>query len=210
MKKILIQFLVISILLILETELLKIIIKYDQLIYNSLSEKLTSEQIHGFFEIQDKWKWISYVFVPIYILLKTSTIATILYVGGFFFSHVKITFKQLWSAVITAEFVFLLIPLLKIVWFYFFETTYKLEDVQYFMPLSALNIIGYQGLEAWYIYPLQTLNLFEVAYWLVLAFYLGKATQTNIDNGLKIVAFSYGAALLLWVVIIMFVTLNYS
>ena len=70
--------------------------------------------------------------------------------------------------------------------------------------------MGYQGLEAWFIYPFQVLNLFELAYWLILAFYIGKATKTNMDNGLKIVASSYGLALFLWVAVIMFFTLNYS
>ena len=92
-----------------------------------------------------------------------------------------------------------------IFWFY-----YKLEDIQYFYPLSALNIVGYQDLEPWFIYPFQTLNLFEVTYWLILAYFIGKATQTSMDQGLKIVAYSYGSALLLWVVTVMFFTLNYS
>jgi hypothetical protein len=163
-----------------------------------------------FFEFQDKWQWVSYVFVPIMVLIKTSLIASTLYIGTFFFSKMPIAFKQLWAIVISAEFVFLLVPVFKIIWFYFFQTNYKLEDIQYFYPLSALNIVGYKNLEPWFIYPFQTLNLFELAYWLILAYYIGKVTKTTMDNGLKIVAYSYGPALLLWVVTIMFFTLNYS
>jgi hypothetical protein len=70
--------------------------------------------------------------------------------------------------------------------------------------------VGNKDLEPWFIYPFQTLNLFELVYWLILSFYIGKATQTSMDKGLKIVAYSYGSALLLWVVTIMFFTLNYS
>jgi hypothetical protein len=47
----------------------------------------------------------------------------------------------LWGFVIIAEFVFLLVPIFKIIWFYFFQTNYTLEDIQYFYPLSALNIV---------------------------------------------------------------------
>lgn len=187
----------------------KVIIS-DELIYESLAEQLTTKQIHKFFEFQDKWQWVGYIFVPIIVLIKTSLIASTLYIGSFFFSKVAVTFKQLWGFVLTAEFVFLLVPVFKIVWFYFFQTNYKLEDIQYFYPLSALNITGYNNLEPWFVYPFQTLNLFELAYWLILAYHIGKATQTNMDNGLKIVGYSYGSALLLWVVVIMFFTLNYS
>lgn len=94
----------------------------------------------------------------------------------FFFSKTPIKLKQLWIFVISAEFVLLLVPIFKILWFYFFEPNYNLEDVQYFYLLSALNIVGYKGLEPWLIYPFQVLNLFELAYCLILAYFIGKAT----------------------------------
>jgi hypothetical protein len=210
MKSTLLKCIILSIFLILLVEITNTILNFKGLFYNSLSEQLTKKQIHHFFELQDKWVWIGYTIVPILLLIKTSLIASVLYIGTFFFSKVTVSFKQLWTIVISAEFVFLLVPLFKIAWFYFFQTNYKLEDIQYFYPLSALNIVGYKGLEAWFIYPFQTLNLFELAYWLILAYYIGKATQSNMDSGLKIVGYSYGSALLLWVVTIMFITLNYS
>jgi hypothetical protein len=191
-------------------EATKTLLNFDALVYNSLAEKLTLGQIKNYIEFQNKWQWLTYILLPLLILIKTSLIASTLYLGTFFFSKIQVTFKQLWGFVITVEFVFLLVPVFKIIWFYYFQTHYNLEDIQYFFPLSALNIVGYKGLEPWFIYPFQTLNLFELAYWLILAHYIGKATQTNMDNGLKIVACSYGPALLLWVVTIMFFTLNFS
>lgn len=210
MKSTFSEYLLLSISLIVITEITNSVLNYKGLLYNSLSEQLTQKQIQHFFEFQDKWQWLSYVFVPILLLIKTSLIASTLYIGTFFFSKIPVTFKQLWVIVISAEFVFLLVPVFKIIWFYYFQTHYKLEDIQYFYPLSALNIVGYKDLEPWFIYPFQTLNLFEVAYWLILAYFIGKATQTSMDKGLKVVAYSYGSVLLLWVVTIMFFTLNYS
>ena len=209
-KSSLLKWLIFSISLILLSEITNKALDFKGLLYNSLAEKLTNKQIQHFFEFQEKWQWVGYAIVPIMVLIKTSLIASALYIGTFFFSRVAVTFKQLWGFVLTAEFVFLLVPVFKIVWFYFFQTNYKLEDIQYFYPLSALNIVGYKDLEPWFVYPFQTLNLFELAYWLILAYYIGKATQTSMDKGLKIVAYSYGLALLLWVVTIMFFTLNYS
>ncbi|WP_291122582.1 hypothetical protein [Flavobacterium sp. UBA6046] len=210
MKITFLKYLILSIALIVLTEITNNILDFKGLLYNSLAEKLTNKQIQHFFEFQDKWQWLRFVFIPIILLIKTSLIASTLYIGTFFFSKVPVTFKQLWGFVVKAEFVFLLVPVFKIAWFYFFQTNYKLEDIQYFYPLSALNIVGYKDLEPWFIYPFQTLNLFELAYWLILAYYIGKATKTTMDQGLKIVAYSYGSTLLLWVVTIMFFTLNYS
>ena len=209
MKSTFFKYLILFIILILLEEIIKRLFDFKELLYNSLSLQFTQKQIQLFFEFQDKWQWVGYAIVPIMVVIKTCLIASILYIGTFFFSKIPISFKQLWTIVINAEFVFLLVPMFKIVWFYFFQTNYTLEDIQYFYPLSALNITGY-NIFPWFIYPFQTLNLFELSYWLILAYYIGKATQTNMDKGLKVVMYSYGPALLLWVVTIMFFTLSYS
>jgi len=195
------------------------IFNIEELTYFTIQNKVTKEQLEEIFNFKKKWEWVSYFIIPVLLLIKTALVASILYIGTFFYSKTKVTFKQLWDIVVKAEFVFLLVGVLKIIWFYFFQTSYTLEDLQYFYPLSILNIVGYKGLDAWFIYPLQTLNLFELAYWLILAYYISKiASPTKnfegnnykMDFGLKIVATSYGSALLLWVVVVMFFTLNYS
>lgn len=89
------------IVIILSEELLNI----DHLVYNSLSEKLTAKEITKIFEYQDKTKWLNYVVFPLILLIKTSLIASTLYIGTFFFSKIKVAFKQLWAIVVRAEFV---------------------------------------------------------------------------------------------------------
>lgn len=213
------NYLLVSILTIILSIATKYILFIDILIYNNLSNKITALQLNQFLNLQKKWEWLSYLIIPLILLIKTTLVASVLYIGTFFYSKTKVTFKQLWHIAVKAEFLFLLVGVAKIIWFYFFQKSFTLEDLQYFFPMSALNIVGYKGLEAWFIYPFQTLNLFELAYWLVLAYYIGKiASPTKngviskypIDFGLKIVATSYGSALLLWVVVVMFFTLNYS
>ena len=205
-----ITFILLTLFIIIEGICFSKIFKIDDLIYDSILNRTSKKEISDYLNFKERWKWLSYILVPLLLLTKTSLIASTLYIGTFFFSKVQVAFKQLWAIVVSAEFVFLLPPVFKIAWFYFFQTNYKLEDIQYFYPLSALNIVGYKDLEPWFIYPFQILNIFELAYWLILAYYIGKATETNMDKGLKIVAYSYGPALLLWVVTIMFFTLNYS
>lgn len=191
----------------------------NNLMYDSYINNLSLEQIQEIINLKNKWEWLSYAIIPLILLIKISLIASVIYIGAFFYSKVKVTFRQLFNEIVKAEYVFLGVGVLKIIWFYFFQTNYTLEDLQYFYPLSALNIVGYKGIDAWFIYPLQTLNLFELAYWFLLSYYIGKITSPTgkiennkypVDFGLKIVASSYGSALLLWVVVVMFFTLNYS
>ena len=191
-----------SLALLALTELTKYLLHFDKLIYNSLAENLSLSQIERFFKMQDKWKWLGYVFVPLFVFVKTIIIASVVYTGIFFFIKKPPTFKEIWNIVLKAEFIFLLVPICKIVWFYFFQTNYKLEDLQYFFPLSAINITGYNGLESWLVYPLQSLNLFEFAYVIYLGYEIGKITQTNHDNGLKIMAYSYVPMMVLWVAVV--------
>lgn len=187
----------------------KEILNTEIVIANSLAEKLTHSQIEDALNLRDKWEWLAYIFLPLLFLIKISIIAAILDIGCFFYSK-EIKYKKLFNIVVKAEFVFLLVIVFKTAWFYFFKTDYNLEDLQYFYPLSALNIIGYEGLQPWFIYPFQVLNLFELAYWIILAYLIGKELDENTDKGFSIVASSYGVSLLIWVVGVMFFTLNMS
>ncbi|MBC3757255.1 hypothetical protein H7U19_02485 [Hyunsoonleella sp. SJ7] len=185
------------------------IIGTKEMVNELFLEKLTQSQSQEFLESQKKWKYLSYVAVPFLLLIKTSVISVILHAGCFFFER-DLSYKKLFNIVVKAEFVFLLVIVFKTLWFYVFQQDYTLEDLRYFYPLSAINIFGYDDLQPWFVYPLQVLNLFEFAYWIILAYLLGKAINENTDKGLTIVASSYGIGLLIWVVAVMFFTLNMS
>ncbi|WP_340075575.1 hypothetical protein [Leptobacterium sp. I13] len=175
----------------------------------SLSDRFTREQVENILNFQQKWEWIGYVFLPILLLLKIAIIAAIIDVGCFFFDK-EIKYKKLFNIVVKAEFVFLLVIVCKTLWFYIFQPNYTLEDLQYFYPFSVLGIIGYKGLDVWWVYPFQLVNLFELAYWVILAYLLGKTLKIKTEKGFSIVASSYGIGLFIWVISVMFFTLNMS
>ena len=187
----------------------KELLNTEELVINSLAEQLTTKQIEKALNFQQKWEWIAYLLLPLLLIIKISIIALILDVGCFFFDK-EIKYKKLFNIVTKADFVFLGVMILKTIWFYVFQQDYTLEDLQYFYPLWALNIVGYEGLETWFIYPFQVINLFEFAYWFILAFLISKELKTTTSKGFSIVASSYGVALVIWVVVVMFFTLNMS
>ena len=188
---------------------LNTILNIDDLILNSISDKLSQKYILEYIDSRAKWQWLGYALLPFLLLIKISIIAAILDIGCFFFGK-EIKYKTLFKIVVKAEFVFLLVIVFKTVWFYFIQTDYTLEDLQYFYPLSVLQVFGYEGLEPWFIYPLQVVNLFELCYWLLLGYGLSKALKRSVDYAMGIVASSYGVGLLIWVGAVMFFTLNMS
>lgn len=209
MKNTFIRYVILSICLTITTEITSAILNLKDLLRHFLSNSLTQDQINSYLEFQDQWHGITYLYIPLLILIKTSIIAIILYIG-LFLSNKELKYNSLWEIAIKAEFIFLLVPIFKIIWFLFFQTTYDLNDVQTFYPLSAINITGYKDLESWFVYPFQVFNLFELFYIIYLGFQIGKLTNTNTDYGLKIVGLSYVPSLLLWITTVMFFTLNYS
>ncbi|PBJ06636.1 hypothetical protein [Flavobacterium sp. ACN6] len=209
MKNLFLKYLIISLAFTLISEITNNLLNVNGLLRYFLSDYLTLKELNNYFEFQNKWHWLTYFFIPIIILLKTSIITLILYIG-LFLSSKDLKYSKICCIVINAEFIFLLVPIIKTIWFLFFQTNYSLLDIQNFYPLSALNIVGYKNLESWFIYPFQILNLFELSYIIFLAFQIGKLTQTNTDYGLKIVRSSYIPVLFLWVATVMFFTLNYS
>jgi hypothetical protein len=110
-----------------------------------------------------------------------------------------------------AEFVFLIPTIFKLLWFLFIQTSYTLQDLQYFHPLSALSIFDPLSLEPWLVYPLQVLNIFEAIYWVVLACLLSKEfPELDINRSMGVVVGGYGTGLVIWVILVMFLTLTYA
>lgn len=184
----------------------------DSLYYGNLSEQLTYEQIEGLLQKTRKWEWLSYAILPAIYLVKLSLVATCLSVGMLFVNS-QFEFKKMFGVALTAEFVFLIPSILKILWFTLFQTDYTLTDLQLFYPLSALSLFdeaAVQKNQAWLVYPLQTLNVFELAYWLLLAKGVSEALNRDFTRSFELVMASYGSALVLWIVTVMFLTVTYG
>jgi len=108
-----------------------------------------------------------------------------------------------------ADFVFVLAGLTKLAMLIFFKSVNTLEDLQ-FQPLSLLELFDKSKVSTFLIYPCSLIGVFELLYWLVLAWLLGGVADKPFGSSLKTVASSYGIGLLLWVLFVMFLTVNLS
>jgi hypothetical protein len=201
-------FFVITIISILISFSLNYLFLFDSLYFQSFGEKIATDRIAKIIEQSHKWQWLGYVFIPIVVLLRVSFTTICLYTG-FFLANFKVRFKDLFKVALLADFVFVLAGLVKLVILIFFKEVNTLNDLQ-FQPMSLMEVFDRTKVDALLLYPLSLISIFELLYWLTLAWLLSGITERPVGNSLKTVASSYGTGLALWVLFVMFLTVNLS
>lgn len=179
----------------------------NNVMHNSYAEQLSYDRIEEMIDGQNKYAWAGYAIFPLIYAIKFFLVACCLLVGSMFFD-VKLKFGEAFKIALLADVVFIIPMLIKIVWFLVVQKEYVLQDIQMFSPLSILNIFDAKTLGVLWFYPLQTLNVFEFLYIFLLGFWVYKFGAKNYEKGLNMVLGSYVPALFIWVVLVMFVTLN--
>jgi hypothetical protein len=182
----------------------------EDVYYTSLSEQLSVERIEELLRYQGEWNWVAYIIrIPFY-GVKLFLIAICL-LTGIFFLNKKSTFGALFKVALKAEFVLLFPSLITLVWFGVFKSdAYTFSDIGDFAPLSLLNITGTEDMEGWQKYLLRSVNAFELLYIGMLAYGLSEVMENEFGQSIKIVLASYGSALLLWTVFVVFMIINFS
>lgn len=178
----------------------------EGLFYQSFGEQLAIDRMEKMFEMSQKWQWVGYLLIPIIVLIRVSFTSICLYIGCFL-SNRPVRFRKLFKVALVADFAFVLTGIAKLAILIFFKDVSKLEDLQ-FQPLSFLELFPQGSVDKLFIYPFSLLNVFELLYWLVLAWLLSGLLEKPFNNSLKRVASSYGTGLLLWVLFVMFLTVN--
>lgn len=185
------------------------------LYFQSYGNQLSRTSIEKVIDYSNKWQWLGYIILPIIILLKIFYTSIFLYMGVFF-SDLIVKFTKLFNLVVIAHFIYVLSNLVKLIILIFFKEVSTLEDLQ-FTPLSIMELLDYETVDPLFIYPLSLLNIFELLYFLVLAWLLigvineaNEERPVNFGKSLQLVTASYGSGLLLWVLVVMFITLNIS
>lgn len=135
--------------------------------------------------------------IPFVYLWKFTVIAFVIWVGCFMFGY-RVTYGQCWGVVITAEFVFLVPEMIKILWFMFVETDPNYYDIRAFYPLSLIHFFDYTEIDKRWAYPLRALNVFEIIYWFALVRGIHYYAKKEKKMVWYIVAFSYVLLFFLW------------
>jgi len=182
----------------------------DEIIFfNTYSEQLTYELSMEIFSAMRSYSWISYAILPILLLLKFSTLSVLIYIGAFFSDlHKDITLGKIFKVVVISEIVFVVASVIKMLWFILFAGNYTLDDMNFFYPLSLINLFSRSEVASYWVYPLQTVNIFQVFYVLLLAFGLSRISSVKKISVDRIVLSTYVPAIAVWIAMVLFLTID--
>ncbi len=174
----------------LQTEVLT-----DQVYYYSLAGQVSIEKLSSYLDTQHRVSFLSYLMVPIALLFKMTLVSFCLLTGLLLTSQ-KLPFQTLFKIVLFAETAFAASTLLRLLLLTFSHNIESLAQFQSFAPLSLFSLFKTSSVPHWLDYPLQTLDLFQVAYVLLLAAGLRFFLRQPFGKMLGLVIGSYGIGLL--------------
>lgn len=187
----------------------------DHIFYSSFEEQVSHSQIERIIETSQKMRWVGYASFPVFVLFRVSFTAICLYTG-LFFADLPARFSRIFKIALLADFVFVLSALAKLIILIFFREVSTLHDLQ-FQPFSVLEFFPGESFDAMLVYPLSLLNLFELGYFLVLAWLIrdlvnqeSSVRPLSFGKAFRLTGISYGSGLLLWVLVVLFINLSLS
>lgn len=138
----------------------------DDLYLLIAGSQMTDRQFDDYLEFVHKWQWVSYLFIPLALLLRVSFTWICLKAGSFITE--RFTEAAFWKICIQAEIVFAVGALAGLLYTEFFVDVETLEQLSV-NPFS-LQVFVSNSVPKWSSYFFNTLNLFELAYVFVLAY----------------------------------------
>lgn len=181
----------------------------ETVFFNSYSEQLTYDRAIELFQEMRSFSWIAYAITFVMLILKFTSVSILIFIGVFFADlQREITLGNVFKVVIISELIFIAASVVKIVWFIFFVSSYTLEDLSFFYPLSLINLFTESEVASYWVYPLQTVNLFQVLYVLMLAYGLGRVGGVRRQSTDKVVLSTYIPGLAIWIAVVMFLTID--
>lgn len=171
------------------------VITTPEIIHDHYIKKLPPKTVEKIVENNTSNDLFNYIFVAIKYFLKITVTSFLLYIG-YTWVDKKVNFWKLFEVVAIVEIVFIFQVLIKII-FFLSKTNYSFEEINNFHPLSLFSFFDGNAQE-WLQQTLITLNVFEVIYWIALAFGLSKINTFDFEKNFLIVLSTYCVGLLFW------------
>lgn len=176
--------------------------------YSAYGNEFSIERIDEHIEMNNKFQWFGYAVIPVILLLKWIVIAGIIYTGFFLFNH-NVSYKSCLKITIIAELALIGCALVKLISFLVHKPE-TMQEIQFFYPLSITQFFTPEEIPTYLVYPLQQLNLFEILYWVLITAGIQTHIQKSFLQSFKISVSSYGVALSIWVLFIVFIQLQFT
>ena len=181
----------------------------DAVYYNSFGEQLADDRIEKMISMRDEWAWLSYLLIPVLVVLQVFLITICLNIGTILFNY-RIGFVKLFRLVMKVQLLPTVVQLIATLVAWQFLNIQTFDDLakSNFYAISAL--FNLSDIPKWLYYPLHTINILEVAFCLVLAFGIRYVLSLDYAKSLRFVGLTYGLGLFFWVTFMVFLQLNLS
>jgi hypothetical protein len=168
--------------------------------------RMSDRQFADYLQFVQKWQWLSYLFIPLAILMRISFTWVCLKAGSFIAEQFEDT--SFWSLSVRAEIVFTAGALASLLYTEFFLDLESVEQlsVNPFSMQAMLSSIA----PTWSSYLLNTLNIFELCYILLLAYLIAEDSKKKFLPSLKFVASSYLPGLVLWILLVSYLSIIFQ
>jgi hypothetical protein len=155
------------------------------------------------------WSRFSALFTFLVLTIKCFLMALVLYAGLFFANmHQGVKLGNLFKVAVYAESIIVLAGMVKVVFGAFCDFTYT--EFSLFYPLSVLSFLNPEAIQPLWYYPLQLVNVFEIIYCFLLVYFFSQELQLGKSDSSKVVLGSYLFSISFWLILILFLTLNFT
>ncbi len=179
----------------------------DTFYIHNFSGKLSIDRIQTILHFRHKWAWIGYAFVPVSLFIKVGYAATAINIGLVLF-NIDLGFRSIFRAALVGQTVFITASLVKLSGYLWWHPVHSVMALIMFYPLTLASVMDLNKVPHWFWYPLETINVYETIYCFVVAGYLAHLFKKNFKELLGDVIISYGSALVLWMGVIVFLSLQ--
>jgi hypothetical protein len=181
----------------------------DQVYTYSLGRQVNPDKLAAFLQGQHRMVLVSYLVVPLTLLVKVSLVSLCL-LTGLLLTSLKLPFSTLMRIVLFAESAFVTGTLLRLLILAFSRNVESLGQYMSFAPLSLYSLFQPSSVPNWLTYPLQTLDIFQAGYVLLLAaglrYYIGQPFRKM----LGLVLMSYGLGLACCMIGFAFISISFN
>lgn len=174
----------------------------------SFEKFMSIKRIEELIDFNKKSESLTYIVLPIVNTVRYIFAAVLIFIGIKLY-ELEINFRNCIKIVLLAEMIPLLSSITKTLYFYIYPPS-NFEVLQNFNPLGVSSFLNNDAIPKYLLYPIQQLNLFEVGYWLLLAYAIKSLGNVDFKKALKITSLSYGVGLLIWCIFIVFLQLQFS
>lgn len=180
--------------------LLFILIRYltNTLIIEAIpdSQNLANSGALTFFYIFNS---LGYLATPILLLFKFTLISFLIWIASFALGY-KVSYKELWKFALVAETIFLLPELLRFLIYLNPSQAVSYLEIELNRPFSMLSLVGFDQVEEKYLYPLATINIFEIIYGAAWVFGFLSISRRSISESIWVILLGYFFPLTIYLV----------